>query len=74
MPLPANTPPRWWEGFSCDGMFLILDTSAHLNDGIPSNDSIAEAHEHLASCDTCQWDVSVVVVNSPLNNENEEDD
>jgi hypothetical protein len=43
---------RWWESAE-DGLFLIFDTSAHINDGVP-NVTPDEVREHIAECPECQ--------------------
>jgi hypothetical protein len=44
-----NEERRFWEA-TCDGLFLLFDTSAHINGGIP-NVSAREAQEHIDECD-----------------------
>lgn len=63
--LPDNgwdcTEYRFWAPVSCDGLFLLFDTSAHLCEGVPdiSHDDVVK---HVTECDRCQaCDVRVTV-------------
>lgn len=58
---PATIPDNGWDmefdhfwgPVSCDGLFLLFDCSADLNNGVPdvSHDDVIE---HVAECDRCQ--------------------
>lgn len=49
----ANDTERFWASTSCDGLFLLFDTSAHIHDGTPKVDS-DEVIEHVRDCEKCQ--------------------
>lgn len=58
----ANDVYRFWGSVECDGLFLMFDTSAHMNDGVPdvSSDDVVE---HVKDCETCRdGDVRVSVL------------
>jgi hypothetical protein len=57
----ADDFPRWWEAAE-DGLFLIFDTSAHINGGVP-NVSPGEVRKHIAECATCQ-DAGITVTDN----------
>lgn len=48
----ADDGSRWWESAE-DGLFLVFDTSAHINNGVP-NVTPDEVREHIAGCTECQ--------------------
>lgn len=37
----ANDDHNFWGRLNCDGLFLLFDTSAHVNNGVPDVDSDA---------------------------------
>jgi hypothetical protein len=58
----ANDLDRFWNAVECDGLFLLFDTSAHLNGGWPGVDS-DDVLAHAQECGTCQEnDVRVSVL------------
>ncbi|MEU5258992.1 hypothetical protein [Amycolatopsis sp. NPDC021455] len=48
----ADDDARWWESTGCDGLFLLFNTSAHLNDGVPEVQP-GEVQAHIAECEAC---------------------
>jgi hypothetical protein len=48
-----KTANRFWEHYTCDGLFLLFDTSAHINNGTPDV-SASEVQDHIEDCDDCQ--------------------
>jgi len=48
----AEDGSRWWVSAE-DGLFLLFDTSAHINNGVP-NVTPEEVREHIAECEECQ--------------------
>jgi hypothetical protein len=48
----ADDGARWWENVGCDGLFLMFDTSAHVNDGVPEV-ALKEVQEHVKECEVC---------------------
>lgn len=49
-----TTDARFWDSYTwCDGLFLLFDTSAHINDGVPKVDA-SEVQEHIDDCDECK--------------------
>lgn len=49
----ANDIPHFWGPASCDGLFLLFDTSAHIHNGTP-NVSADDVVEHIRDCEECQ--------------------
>jgi hypothetical protein len=49
----AHEEEHWWGPIECDGLFLLFDTSAHVNDGVPTV-TPDEAVEHISGCAQCQ--------------------
>lgn len=43
---------RFWDKFQCEGLSLLFDTSAHINDGVPQV-SLSEIEEHEDNCEIC---------------------
>jgi hypothetical protein len=48
----GNDQAHFWGPASCDGLFLMFDTSAHMNNGVPDV-SWKEVVEHIRDCETC---------------------
>jgi hypothetical protein len=48
-----KTVNRFWDRYTCEGLFLLFDTSAHLNDGTPDV-AAGEVQAHIDDCDDCQ--------------------
>jgi hypothetical protein len=47
------TARRFWEHYTCDGLFLLFDTSAHINDGTTAVDA-SEVQAHVDDCTACR--------------------
>lgn len=58
----SNDVDRFWGSVDCDELFLLFDTSAHVNDGTPDVDS-DQVLAHVEQCSACgDADVRVSVL------------
>lgn len=49
----VNDIEHFWGDLKCDGLFLLFDTSAYANGGVPDIEA-QEVLDHIRECGTCQ--------------------